>query len=85
MGLKATLPSHIPACRSELKLSIMKKFSTVETVKEASAVCRSFLDGVVIFFLVWAVRDLSTDPMWHKMFVEFINSLRWKNCLDEKR
>ena len=25
-------------------------FSVVKTVKEASAVCRSFLDGVVIFF-----------------------------------
>ena len=49
MGLRATLPNHIPACRSEFKLSIMTSFSIVETVKEASAVCRSFLDGVVIF------------------------------------
>ena len=49
MELRATLPNHIPACRSELKLLIMKSFSFVETVKEASAVCRSFLDGVVIF------------------------------------
>ena len=46
MGLRVTLPNHIPAYRSELKLSIMKSFSIVETVKEASAVCRSFLDGV---------------------------------------
>ena len=51
MGLRATLPNHIPACRSEFKLSIMTSFSIVETVKEASAVCRSFLDGVVIFFI----------------------------------
>ena len=51
MGLRATLPNHIPACRSEFKLSIMTSFSIVETVKEASAVCRSFLDGVVIFKL----------------------------------
>ena len=50
MELRATLPNHIPVCRSELKLLIMKSFSYVETVKEASAVCRSFLDGVVIFF-----------------------------------
>ena len=50
MELRATLPNHIPACRSELKLLIMKSFSYVETVKEASAVCRSFLDGVVIFW-----------------------------------
>ena len=49
MGLRAMLSNHIPACRSELKLSIMKSFSIVETVKEASAVCRSFLDGVIIF------------------------------------
>ena len=52
MGLRATLPNHIPACRSELKLSIMKSFSIVKTVREASAVCRSFLDGVVIFFYI---------------------------------
>ena len=49
MGLRAPLPNHIPACRSELKLSILKSFSIVETVKEASAVCRSFLDRVLIF------------------------------------
>ena len=49
MGLIAMLLNHNPACRSELKLLIMKSFSIVETVKEASAVCRSFLDGVVIF------------------------------------
>ena len=49
MGLRARLLNHIPECRSELKLSLMKSFSIVETVKEASAVCRSFLDGVVIF------------------------------------
>ena len=52
MGLKATMPSHILACKSELKLSIMTSFSIEETVKEAPAVCRSFLDGVVIFFLM---------------------------------
>ena len=52
MELKATLLNHIPACKSELKLSIMKSFLIVETVKEASAVYRSFLDGVVIFDLV---------------------------------
>ena len=28
-----------------------RNFSQVKTVKEATAVCRSFLDGVVIFFL----------------------------------
>ena len=50
MGHRALLPNHIPAYRSELKLSIMKSFSIVKTVREASAVCRSFLDGVVIFF-----------------------------------
>ena len=50
MGIRAMLLNHIPACRSELKFSIMKSFSIVETVKEASAVCRGFLDGVVIFF-----------------------------------
>ncbi len=43
------LPNHNPAGMSELKLLIMKSFLIVETVKEASAVCRSFLDGVVIF------------------------------------
>ena len=52
MGLRARLFNHIPACRSELKLSILKSLSIVETVKEASAVCRSFLDGVVIFIFV---------------------------------
>ena len=52
MELRATLPNHIPACRSELKLLIMKSFSIVETVNEVSAVCRSFLDGVVIFSFV---------------------------------
>ena len=41
MGLIAMLPNYNPACR--------KSFTIVETVKEASAVCRSFLDGVVIF------------------------------------
>ena len=61
MGLRATLPNHIPACRSEFKLSIMTSFSIVETVKEASAVCRSFLDGVVIFFgKVWLTNTLRT-------------------------
>ena len=55
MGIKATLPSNIPACRSEFKLSIKTSFSIVENVKEASAVCRSFLEGVVIFFTMdWA-------------------------------
>ena len=49
MGLTAMLTNYNPACRSELKLLIIKSFSFVETVKEASAVCRSFLDGVVIF------------------------------------
>ena len=42
MGLIAMLPNYNPACR--------KSFTIVETVKEASAVCRSFLDGVVILF-----------------------------------
>ena len=41
MGLIAMLPNYNPACR--------KSFTIVETVKEASAVCRSFLDEVVIF------------------------------------
>ena len=50
MGLRATLPNHIPACRSELKLSI------VETVKEALAVCRSFLDRVIILFALSGFR-----------------------------
>ena len=49
MGLRVILPSHIPARRSDLEISIMKSILIVETVKEASAVCRSFLDGVVIF------------------------------------
>ena len=52
MGLIAMLPNHNPACRSELKLLIMKSFSIVETVKEASAVYRSFFDGVVIFHII---------------------------------
>ena len=43
MGLIAMLPNYNPACR--------KSFTIVETVKEATAVCRSFLDGVVIFTL----------------------------------
>ena len=51
MELRATLLNHIPNCRSELKLPIMKSFSIVETVKEASAECLSFLDRVVIFFI----------------------------------
>ena len=50
MGLRAMLPNNIPACRSDLKLSIMKSFLIVECVKEASAVCQGFLDGVIIFF-----------------------------------
>ena len=48
MGLIAMLPNYNPACR--------KSFTIVETVKEASAVCRSFLDGVVIFFILTAYR-----------------------------
>ena len=49
MGFIAALLNYIPACRSELKLSIMKSISIVETVEEVTAVCESFLDGVVIF------------------------------------
>ena len=40
-GLRATLPNHIPACRSEFKLSIMKSFWIVKTVMEALVVCQS--------------------------------------------
>ena len=35
----------------EIKSFCPPPFSAVKTVKEASAVCRSFLDGVVIFFI----------------------------------
>ena len=34
-------------------LFIPPLFSVVKTVKEASAVCRSFLDGVVIFQVIY--------------------------------
>ena len=60
MGLIAMLPNYNPACR--------KSFSIVETVKEASAVCRSFLDGVVIF----------TKVFFNKIFEK---SDKWKFCV----
>ena len=50
MGLIAMLPNYNPACR--------KSFTIVETVKEASAVCRSFLDGVVIFSWLLSISNL---------------------------
>ena len=50
----------IPACRSELKLSIMEIFSILETVKVASAVCQSFLDGVVISFKKYSEAESTT-------------------------
>ena len=42
--------------QESLKLSIKKRFTIVKTVKEASAVCQSFLDRVVFFFLSLNLR-----------------------------
>ena len=39
----------------------MKRFSIVKTVKEASVVCQSFLDGVVIFGFSWGFDNFEED------------------------
>ena len=46
--------------RTFLKLSIIKGYQIVKTVKEATAVCRSSLDGVVIFLIAKAVSNYAS-------------------------
>ena len=46
--------------RTFLKLSIIKRYPIVKTVKEATAVCWSFLDGVVIFLIAKAVTNYAS-------------------------
>ena len=44
--------------------------SIVKTVKEASTACRSFLDGVVIFFVTVILHKMPNKKLPHKGIAE---------------